>query len=200
MDIDTLTGKNDFNDPALRDWDPFSSLEALEKVTFVTFYPQNEEFGQYCKNDIRGNTFPEEQSSVKHFLNYSSFNINKTVTDNLRVDPIYAWKDNNNNLVLLSRISNESPSKVSLEAIDYVQLTQGGNVIAEGESGDFDQPMILSSKDTTKKVNLGVTDGYPNQCFLVTKFTPGSYDPSIDVGDMGQIVMTYSVEYTNIDE
>ncbi len=167
------------------------------KMTYVMFNPQNKEFGKLPQTDMVSDQFEITSSSQSNSrLAHSFFNQSaKRHSDEVSLDPFLAFKDSSNNFVLICRLNNDSGRLLKVDGVDYLAVQKDGKTIAEGEGKAFSEPMIYSSRPENAKVNKGIYDGYPTYSWVAFKFAPGSYDPSIDVDDMGGITVLYSIQY-----
>lgn len=122
------------------------------------------------------------------FLAIPNYNENK-----ISLDTFGAYKDTENNLVVLGIIRNGSGKKLELKGISYIELSSNGKVLAKGTPSAFESPMQFSPYKA--EFNTGVNDGLPTKCFIKLTFKPGTYDDTIDISTIDNLTSSYTLDY-----
>lgn len=170
---------------------------AVSKGITTTLEPTNTERGRILSLNFKSpaNYISKAKQPFRiegSFLN-SPFFSKSTVT----IDPHLVYKDRKNNLVVWAQLTNYSGQNIEISGIPEIQLLTGDKVLASGTSPDFDVPMKFSYYQ--KKINNGVYNGLPDQCFIKMTFEPGTYDDTIDISNLDNLDCQYVLNYRVID-
>lgn len=176
---------------------------SIIKGTMVTTNPQNSESNTIIKLRLpsQENDNQSTNSSQLSLPQLNSFSIiaspsNFGQKNTISLEPLIAYKNNADDLVVLGFFENNGDTNIELRGISYIELSSDGNPIASGEPVNIGTPMKFSTNP--EGINLGVYDGLPNMCFVKITFEPGAYDETLDVSQLDHVGMTYSLDYSNI--
>lgn len=177
----------------------------LIKTSVVTASPENTERFIVPTVQIQNPSAVFSQPSSK--FSGGSFQDNFVILSNptdsglsnqVVIQPLFAYKNQNDELVLIGNMENYTTNLVIVDGVSYIGLTNKGKSIGSGNASKmFETPMKLSTKPPTG-INKGVYNGLPNICYIVITFEPGTYDETIKVSDLDDLEMLYSLNYTPI--
>lgn len=168
----------------------------FEKAIDITLDPRNTEQGRILELTARPTKddthFPKVNQYFDNpqiaFLNTPYFYKNP-----INIDPKIAYKTKNNKLVVWGIMINYSGKNVAVDGIPELQLLSNNKVLASGTFSDFESPMKLSNYQ--EKINTGIYNGLPTQCFVKMTFEPGTYDASVNLSDLGSLDCNYALNY-----
>lgn len=181
-----------------------STPTAIIKTALVTVNPQNTARGVVPKVTIGNPSLDHHESTTilsKNGLNPKNYLL---VTDpslygrsmKLALNPLFLYKNDKNELVLITYFQNNSDTNIEVNGLSHVELFSNGKVVASGNPSMFEKPMRFSTNP--EGINQGVYDGLPNMCFIKITFEPGTYDDTVNIHDIGSLDLRYSLDYSTI--
>lgn len=171
----------------------------LNKALKTTVNPLNSEKNRILQLNISNSTSPGAPK-VDHGLwnhDFTLLNAPFFSKNTISIDPKFVYKTANDELVVWGVMMNYSNQNVEVMGVPEISLQTGDKVLASGTSSDFDSPMKFSYYQD--KVNTGVYDGLPTQCFIKITFEPGTYDDTIDISNLDNLDCQYALNYRVID-
>lgn len=168
------------------------------KTALATINPQNSAKNKVTHLNISSppSTVPTTKTSTKNGDNYTILAIRNDNRGKININIFFIYKDQQNNLVAVGILRNESGQKLQIDGIPSIQLTENGKKFASGTPSGFETPVKLAPHEA--KVNTGVTDGLPTMCFIKMTFAPGTYDDSVDISNLDNVGCIFSLDYSVI--
>lgn len=134
------------------------------------------------------------ESTPEQSKQYTFLSISDNLSNAINIDPFFAYKNNNNELVFLGIIRNNTGKNAMINAVPHIEITSNGKLLASGYAAPFQQPMKMSPYHV--EVNSGISDGLPDKCFIKMVFKPGTYDESVDISTLDHIGCSYTLDYS----
>lgn len=107
------------------------------------------------------------------------------------VQPVAAFYDTDDNLVVLCVMENRSNQEIILKGFYSIQFGNEERISARGIPTEFETPIRLSPIASGSRKTAKLQNGIPNMCFLVIVFAPGAYDSSLDLRDWKDLSGSY---------
>lgn len=107
------------------------------------------------------------------------------------VQPVAAFYDADNNLIVLCVMENHSNREIMLNGFYSIQFGNEERISARGIPTEFETPVRLSPSTSGSRKTVELQNGIPNMCFLVIVFAPGAYDNSLDLQDWKDLSGSY---------
>lgn len=169
-----------------------NSAKLIIQTAGLTVNPGNQERNQIPMITV---TFPgnSEASAEENTTDRTKFTIlpSTNKANQFVVQPVAAFYDDKNNLVILCVMENRSDQEKELKGFYTIQFGNNENISARGIPTEFDYPIRLSPGATGNLNVARLKDGIPNMCFLVISFSPGSYDNSLSLRDWKELSGSY---------
>lgn len=169
----------------------------VAKTATTTMNPQNQERNVVPTMEVKtcNSEFPPAESITGSNKkdNYTFLTTHVHPGIKIGLDVFFIYKDTNGNLVAFAIMTNNSGAIAEVAGIPYVDLLVDGKSFAGGTSSSFEKPIKLSPRKN--QANLGVYDGLPTKCFVKIIFTPGTYDNTINISDLDNINLVYTMDY-----
>lgn len=169
-----------------------NSAKLIIQTAGLTVNPVNQERHQIPMISV---TFPGNNETVTEdkISDRTKFAIlpSTNKANQFVVQPVAAFYDDKNNLVILCVMENRSDQEKVLKGFYTIQFGNNENISARGIPTEFESPIKLSS-GTAGNFNVAkLKNGIPNMCFLVISFSPGSYDNSLSLRDWKELSGSY---------
>lgn len=178
-----------------------NTVAAIGKAGIATLNPQNMERNQIIS--VKVNSLPGEreepvsEAQKRHGIEISMLTTPLFYSNPINIDPMFIMKTPQDDLVVLGVVKNFSGKNVVINAIPGIELVANNKILANGTTSGFEAPMKLSYYQ--QKVNSGVYDGLPTQCFIVIVFAPGTYDDTVDISSLNNLECNYSLDYSYLN-
>lgn len=169
-----------------------NSANLILQTAGLTANPGNQDRNQIPMITV---TFPgnSETAAEENTTDRTKFTIlpSTNKANQFVVQPVAAFYDDKNNLVILCVMENRSDQEKELKGFYTIQFGNNENISARGIPTEFESPIKLSS-GTAGDFNVAqLKNGIPNMCFLVISFSPGSYDNSLSLRDWKELSGSY---------
>lgn len=200
QELEELINTNPDAQATVRVFNIPNTVAAIGKAGIATLNPKNTERNRMISikvNPSSINKLPASETQGRHGLEISMLTTPLFYHNAVNIDPMFIYKTPQDDLVILGVVKNFSGKNVAINSIPSIELVTNNKVLASGAPSGLDAPMKLSYYQ--QKVNSGVYDGLPTQCFIVMVFEPGTYDDTVDISSLNNLECNYSLDYSYLN-
>lgn len=167
----------------------------IVKLMITTLNPANSERNRVLSSKIENPASFSSSPKTDDTFNsqFTLLSAQKFNHNDVDINPLFAYKTKNNELVVWGELQNYSGKNVEVYGIPEIRLLTDDKVLAGGAAPEFETPMKFSYRQ--KQVNTGVYNGLPTQCFIKLTFEPGTYDDTVDITSLDNLDCQYSLNY-----
>lgn len=166
---------------------------------YDTYNSTNKEFGKIGRQTVEGSQDGKNwdiRNIAAVRTAYPSRNQNDPdyIHGKLLITPLYILKDANGRLHVICDTKNVTGQSLEFYGLDKVEVRSGDKVIASGEPKLMANPIVYSSLPLDKDYygSNKIIDGYATGGFLDIVFEPGTYDDTVNVSSLDDILFGFS--------